>query len=121
MESLLIMCDKGPFGTNSAMEAIRMGAGMIGLGTGVQCKLLLSGDAVLTLVKDQHPESIGIDSAAEAMEMAELTEMPIVMVKEDMIARGITESDMIEYPNLSYIGRAEIPQLLLEYPAVFRI
>jgi len=121
VESLLILTDKAPFGTNSAMEAIRLGAGILGLGPGVACKILFHGDAVLFASKKLNAAAIGIDSAAEAIELAELTEMPILIVKEDMDARGLKTEDLMEYPDLKVINRADIPIILQEHATAFRL
>jgi len=121
VESVLILTDKAPFGTNSAMEAIRMGAGVMGLGPGVACKILFHGDAVLFASKKLNAAAIGVDTAAEAIELAELTEMPIMLVKEDMDARGLKSEDLMEYPNLIVINRADIVNIIQEHATAFRL
>ena len=121
MESVLILSDKGPFGTNSAAEAIRMGAGIMGLGPGIACKILFHGDAVLFASKDLNAAAIGVDSPAEAIELAELTEMPLLVVKEDMEERGMKVEDLMTYPNLIVISKADIPKIIQEHATAFRL
>ena len=62
MESVLIMCNKSPFGTNSAIEAIRLGAGFIALGELLDCKIFLYGEAVLSMKRGLNSTKIGLDS-----------------------------------------------------------
>lgn len=121
VDSILILCDRGPFGTNSANEAIRLGAGIMGLGAGVSCKLLLMGDAVLFASKNLDAKIIGMDSSAEAMELAELTELPLLLVEEDMQVRGLGSADLIAYPNLTIIKKQEIPEILQQFSTAFRV
>lgn len=121
MESVLILCDKGPFGTNIANEAIRLGAGFIGLGEDVNCKLVFLGDAVLFMKKNLQPGLIGMDSLEEGVEMADLTELSVVLVREDMESRGMSEEDLRDYENLSVISISELTGLINEYPTVFKI
>ena len=121
MESILIICDSGPFGSNSANEAIRLGSGFLGLGEDVDCKIILMGDAVLFMKNNLQSELIGMDSPDEGLEMADLTDMPIAIVKEDMEMRGLTKEQLIEYENLSLIDKADIPRIIEEYSTTFKI
>lgn len=121
VESVLILCDKGPFGTNSAYEAIRLGSGFLGLGEDVECKVAFMGDAVLTMKNNLHAEQIGIDSMEEALEMADLTEMEVFLIKEDMDIRGMKKEDVIEYENVSVISIKEFSDVISQFDTVFKI
>ena len=121
VESVLILCDKGPFGTNSAVEAIRLGSGYIGLGEDVECKDAFMGDAVLVMKNNLQPEQIEMDTMEEALEMADLTDMEIFLIKEDMDARGMTKEDIIEYENVSIISIKELSGVINQFGAVFKI
>ena len=96
MESVLVMCNRGPFGSNSAYEAIRLGAGFMGLGEDINCKILFHGDAVLSVKKNLNSNKIGMDSYAEGFEMADLSELPIIVIEEDLLTRGMTAADLVE-------------------------
>jgi sulfur relay (sulfurtransferase) DsrF/TusC family protein len=122
MESVLILCDKGPFGTNSAYEAIRLGAGFLGLGEDIDCKVIFYGDAVLMMKNNLAQDQIGMDTLEEGLEMADLTEMPIVLVKEDMGIRGMKTEDVVEYEEVQYIDkRSDMAKIIQEYPTVFHM
>ncbi len=121
MKSVLILCDKGPFGTNAAVEAIRIASGLLGLGEDLDCKVVFLGDAVLVMKNNLQGALIGMDSIDDGMEMADLTDMGIILIKEDMEERGMTESDVIDYENLSIIGISELHQVIGEFETVFKI
>lgn len=121
MESVLILSNSGPFGSNSAYEAIRLGSGYLGLGEDITCKIILYEDAVLLLKNNLDATQIGVDPLEEGIEMADLTEMPICVVKEDLFARGITMDDLIEYEALEVIDRSMIPTIMQEFDAVFHM
>lgn len=121
MKSVLILCDKGPFGTNSAVEAIRIASGLLGLGEDLDCKVVFLGDAVLVMKNNLQADQIGMDSIDDGMEMADLTDMEIFLIKEDMEERGMTESDVIDYENLSIIGISELHKVIGEFETVFKI
>ncbi len=121
MESVLIISDKGPFGTNTTNEAIRLGSGLMGLGEDVDVKIILTDDAVLFFKNNLNPEPLGMDSLEQGIEMADLTEIPILLIKEDMDARGMTEEDVVDYDEIYYINRAEIPSIIQDYGTVYKI
>lgn len=121
VESIVILCDKGPFGTNTANEAIRLGSGFIALGEDVDCKLILMGDGVIFMNKNLQPDLLGMDSVDEGIEMADLSELPILLVKEDLDERGLTENDLVEYEAIEIISKSDIPKIIEEYDTAFKI
>jgi len=121
MESVCIICDKSPFGSNTANEALRLAAGFLALGDTLQCKLILVNDAVLLVKKGLNSEKIGTDSMAEPIEMIELTEMPIAVIKEDLKARGIEDNEILEIPTIQQIGAADIPAILSSFDFVLHV
>lgn len=122
MKKVLIMCYSSPFGTNSAIEAIRLGAGYLGLGEDIECAVVLSGDAVLTMNTKIDPTPIGIDSPAEGIEMADLSDLPLILIKEDMEIRGMSNDDIYEFDEpIQVISKQEIPILVEKYDTVFRV
>ena len=121
MKSVLILCDKGPFGTNTAVEAIRLASGLLGLGEDVDCKVAFLGDAVLVMKNNLQAGQIGMDSIDEGLEMADLTDMEIILIKEDMEERGMSESDVVDYENLLFIGISELHGVIGEFETVFKI
>ncbi len=123
MDSVLILCDKSPFGTNSAYEAIRLGAGYLGLGEDIDCKVLLYGDAVLTVKNNLAVDKIGVDTMDEGLEMADLSELPIIITQEDMDRRGMNKDELFEFEDspIQIIKRVEIPKIMMEFDTVFHM
>ena len=77
VESIIIMTDRSPVGVNSAVEVIRMGAGLVALGDTVATKVVLSGDAVLLMAKGANPAAVQQDMVESVMEMADLSDLEI--------------------------------------------
>ena len=121
MKSVLILCDKGPFGTNSAVEAIRLASGLLGLGEDVDCKVVFLGDAVFVMKNNLQADQIGMDSIDEGLEMADLTDLEIILIKEDMEEREMSKSHVIEYENILVIGISELQGVIGEFETVFKI
>ncbi|MHA1820619.1 MAG: DsrE family protein [Promethearchaeota archaeon] len=121
MESVLIICDKAPFGTNLANEAIRLGAGFLALGEDIDCKLVLIDDGILFLKKNLNADLIGVEPISEGLEMADLSDLEIIVFKEDMDKFGLTEDDFIDYSNLAIRSKSEFSSIIAEFDGVFKI
>ena len=121
MKSVLIMVSNGPFGSNSTYEAIRLGSGFLGLGEDIETKVVLYGDAVMMLSSKTTAEPIGMDALDEGLEMADLTEMPLCVISEDLAERGLTKDDLIEYDELEIISVADMPKIIGEFDAVMHM
>lgn len=123
MESVLIMCNKSPFGTNSVYEAIRLGSGFVALGEMLDCKIFLYGEAVLAMKKTLQPTKIGIDAFDEGLEMADLSELPIVVAKEDCEKFNLSPADLFEFEEIpiEIISKNEIAQLVAGFDTVFQM
>ncbi|HHE64907.1 MAG TPA: hypothetical protein ENL09_02685, partial [Bacteroidetes bacterium] len=87
----------------------------------LDCKLVFYGAGVLNLLKNLDPSQIGMDLMDEGIEMADLSELPIVLVNEDLEQFGYTQADLIEYESLELVSRAELPSILKEFDMVFRM
>jgi sulfur relay (sulfurtransferase) DsrF/TusC family protein len=123
MDSVLVMCNRGPFGSNSAYEAIRLGAGFMGLGEEINCKILFHGDAVLSVKKNLNSNKIGMDSYEDGMEMADLSELPIIVIEEDLITRGMTTVDLFEFEDIpiQVIKENQLGEIMAQFDAVFQM
>jgi len=93
----------------------------MGLGEDVDCKIVFRGDAVLTLSKNLDPTKLGMDSYAEHLEMAELSDLELFVVEEDLKENGLTSEDLIEYELLKTIPLSKIIELMAEADTTFRI
>ncbi len=119
VRSVVIIADSSPVGKNSAVEAIRLGSGFKGLGEEIECKIVFRGDGVLTLSK-LDPTKVGIDSYSEHIEMAELSDLELCVVEEDLKMRGLAKEDLLEYELLKVVTLAKVSEMILEADTTFR-
>ncbi len=115
MESVLIVCDKPPHGTNVTAEAARIAAGLAALGPTIPCGMVLDEDAVYFLVRDTDVSELGVDTLAEPLELLELVEVPLFVIEEALKERGLSPDDLLDYPALSVIPRRELASMIREY------
>ncbi len=120
IESVVIICDKSPIGMNSAVETIRLGSGFMALGEEIDCKIILMGDAVYLLNKHADPTAVGLDSYDETFEMADLSDLEILVLNSAIDEAGLTAEDLIDYENLKIIDIDELTNVIGEASTCFR-
>ena len=120
VKSIIILSEQSPIGKNSARETLRLAAGFLGLGEEINCKVVLMGDAVYLMNKYAEPQKVGIDSFEEPLEMAELSDLEIYIVKEALDEAGLTEEDLVDYENLKIIDFEILTKLIEEADTSFR-
>lgn len=120
VESVLIITDQSPIGKNSAAEAIRIGSGFVALGEMIDCQIVFTGDAVYLLNKNANPGAVGMDSADETIEIAELSELELLILDSALDEAGLTKDDLIEYEMLKIIDINELVELIDKSDTVFR-
>jgi len=121
VDSIIIMADRSPVGLNSAAEAIRMGAGLVALGETVPTKVVLGGDAVWLLAKAADPKAVGQDPVDNAMEMADLADLEICVLREALQAAGLGEGNLRSYGKLSIVSQEELAEMLATTGTAFRL
>ncbi len=112
VESVIIICEKSPIGKNSAIEAIRLGSGFMGLGEELDCKIVFTGDSVYLLNKQAEPKAIGMDSYEEPLEMADLSDLELKVLDTALEASGLSKDDLIDYENLTVISMKDLKCLI---------
>jgi sulfur relay (sulfurtransferase) DsrF/TusC family protein len=120
VKSVVIITDSAPVGKNSSTEAIRLGSGFMGLGEDIACKIVFRGDAALTMRKSTDPTKVGMDSYAEHLEMAELSDLELFVVEEDLKTRGLTKDDLVEYELLKVVSLADVSEMIQTAETTFR-
>ncbi|MFW9823594.1 MAG: DsrE family protein [Candidatus Thorarchaeota archaeon] len=120
IESVVIISDQSPIGRNSAVEAIRIGSGFTALGEYIDCKIVLTGNAVYLFNKSCDPERVGMDSLKEVLEMADLSDLEIFIVESALSDAGMSNEDLIEYENLKVINYDELTDLIDNADTTFR-
>lgn len=120
IESVVVITDRSPIGKNSALEAVRIGSGFVALGEFVNCQIVFTGDAVYLLNKNAKPESVGMDTFDEVMEIADLSDLELYVVDQALKDAGMTADDLVEYENLKIITIDEVVDLMENADTSFR-
>ena len=120
IESVVVISDQSPIGRNSAIEAIRIGSGFTALGEIIDCKVVLTGDAVYLFNKHCNPEAVGMDPLTEVLEMADLSDLEVYLIESALVEAGMTKDDLTEYENLKVINYDELTELIANADTSFR-
>ncbi|MFX1479504.1 MAG: DsrE family protein [Promethearchaeota archaeon] len=120
VNSVVIVSEQSPIGRNSAVEAIRIGSGFTALGEYIDCKIVFTGDAVYLFNRYCNPEAVGMDSLAEVLEIADLSDLEVYLIDTALKEAGMTEEDLVEYENLKIINYDELTELIANADTCFR-
>lgn len=120
VNSVVIVSEQSPIGRNSAVEAIRIGSGFTALGEYIDCKIVLTGDAVYLFNRYCNPEAVGMDPLAEVLEIADLSDLEVYLIDTALKEAGMTEEDLVEYENLKVINYDELTELIANADTCFR-
>ncbi len=120
VKSVVILCEDSPIGKNSAVEAIRMGAGIMAVGDLDRCKIVFMGDSVYFLSKNFDPTKVNRDLPTNIFRLMELSDLEIYALDSALEIAGITPSDLIEHDNVKVATIQEISKLILEADVMYR-
>jgi len=120
VKSVVIICDQSPFGKNSVLESIRLGAGITAVGDIDNCKIIFLGDAVYFLNKDLKPEALNMESFLNFYRMIELADIEIFALDTALEVAGIEHSELLEFDNVNVVSMKDVAQFILEAEATFR-
>jgi sulfur relay (sulfurtransferase) DsrF/TusC family protein len=120
VESVIVISDQSPIGKNSAIEAIRIGSGFTALGEYIDCKIVLTGNAVYLFNKSCNPEAVGMDSLEEVLEIAELSDLEVFIIESALKDAGMSKDDLVEYENLKVINYDELADFIADADTTFR-
>ena len=120
IESVVIISDQSPIGKNSAIEAIRIGSGFTALGEFIDCKIVLTGNAVYLFNKSCNPEAVGMDPLDEVLEIADLSDLEVYIIESALKDAGMSKDDLVEYENLKIIDYDELTDLIANADTTFR-
>ncbi|MFW9941208.1 MAG: DsrE family protein [Candidatus Thorarchaeota archaeon] len=119
VESIVIICEDSPFGKNSAIESIRMAAGILAVGDIEDCKIIFMGDAIYFFSKNLNPEALNIDPFTSILRLLELSGLEIFIHDEALEIAGLDQSDLISIDTMNIISIKEISQILQEADVCF--
>lgn len=113
-KSILVLVTRPPYGLEEAFAGLRLALAMAV--NGMKTTVLMLEDGVFNAVSTQKPEAIKMPSNIDATKDLYDFESQILVVKEDLEARGIPESKLFD--GLKVIESAKIGQLLSEHDLV---
>ena len=120
VKSVVILCEDSPIGKNSAVEAIRMGAGITAVGDLDECKIIFMGDSVYFLSKNFDPEKVNREAPSNILRLMELSDLEVYALDSALEIAGIKDSDLIEYDTVKVASMQEISKLILEADVTYR-
>ena len=118
--SIIILCEDSPFGKNSAVESIRMAAGILAIGDIDECKVVFMKDAVYFLSQNLNPDAIKVDHFTNIMRLIELSELEIYVHDEALEVAGMDSSDLISGDNIQVVNIEKISELIAEADMSFK-
>ena len=120
VKSVVIICEDSPIGKNSAVEAIRMGAGIMAVGDLDECKMVFMGDSVYFLSKNFSPEKVNRDPPSNIFRLMELSDLEVYVLDSALGVAGIKVSDLIDFDNVKVANMLEISKIILEADLTYR-
>lgn len=119
-KSVVIICEDSPIGKNSAIEAIRMGAGIMVLGDLDECKIIFMGDSVYLLSKSFNPEKINMDRLDNIFHMLELSDIEIYALDSALEIAGLNDNDLLNFDNINIATLKEISEYILKADVTYK-
>ena len=120
VNSVVIICEDGPFGKNSVVESIRMAAGLLAVGDIEECKVILLRDAIYFLNQNLNPEALNMNDFANIIRLIELSDLEIYVHDDALKVAGIESIDLILSDNVNVVDTKRISQLILEADMSFK-
>jgi sulfur relay (sulfurtransferase) DsrF/TusC family protein len=119
VKNIIIICENSPIGKNSALESIRMGAGISAVGDLNSVKIVFTGDSVLILSKKYNPKVVNMDENSNIFRMLDLADIEVFALDIAMKNLAIQEADLLEYDNIHIINVKELSEIMLEADAIY--
>jgi tRNA 2-thiouridine synthesizing protein C len=108
--SVCVLIRKAPYGIEDAFAGLRLGLATIA--NGLKTRIILLEDGILSGVKNQNTEKIGMPSILETMDDLLSLDVKIYCVEDHLKERGIEKDDLRE--DLIFIGIDEISNHILD-------
>ena len=119
VKNIIIICENSPIGKNSALESIRMGAGISAVGDLNSVKIVFIGDSALILSKKYNPKAVNMDENSNIFKMLDLADIDVYALDIAMKNLAIEETDLLEYENIHIINVKELSEIILEADAIY--
>ncbi|MHA1681485.1 MAG: DsrE family protein [Promethearchaeota archaeon] len=118
MDEALVILTKSPFGRIFSVEGIRMASGLAAMD--IKTTFLMIGESIYTLHRGQDGTGIHFPTHEAGLDILEMSEVEIVIVREEMERLGVREGDLMDYPFLKIINREEMVRMVAEAECSFR-
>jgi len=112
--STLVLITKSPYGLEEAFAGLRLALAM-GV-NGMKTSVLMMDDGVYNSLAAQKADAVKMPSNMEATKELYDFEVPVYVVKEDLVSRGIDESKLFE--GLKVVPASKAKELLAEHDLV---
>jgi sulfur relay (sulfurtransferase) DsrF/TusC family protein len=120
VKSIIIICEDSPFGKNSAVETIRMAAGILAIGDIEDCKVVFMKDAIYFLSQNLNPDALKVDHFTNIMRLIELSELEIYVHDKALEDAGMDASDLISGDNIQVVNVEKISELIAKAEMSFK-
>jgi sulfur relay protein TusC/DsrF len=113
-QSTLVLVTKPPYGLEEAFAGLRLALAMAV--NGMKTTVVMMDDGVYNALASQKPDAVSMPSNVEATKELYDFDVGVMVVKEDLAARGIGESRLFD--GLKVIPEADLRTLLAEHDVV---
>jgi sulfur relay (sulfurtransferase) DsrF/TusC family protein len=117
--NLITVFNKAPYERISIVEGARCIAGISTMG--LEGITVFIDDGVYSLLKNQNPASTGLEPISIWLKLLETNRVPMKVIRESLVERGIKESDLEKLQNLDVISKQQFSDLMMSYSSVFVI
>lgn len=112
--STLVLVTRSPYGLEEAFAGLRLALAM-GV-NGMKTTVLMLDDGVYNSLASQKADAVKMPSNMDATKELYDFEVPVYVVKEDLVARGIDELRLFE--GLKVVPASKAKELLAEHDVV---
>ena len=86
----------------------------------IETTFVMLGEASYTMHDNQDTSGIGMPNLHGGLEILEMCEIKIVLVKEELEKIGMKESNIVDYPDLAIVDMKEMVTMIAESECSFR-
>ncbi len=113
-KSLLVLITRPPYGLEDAFAGLRLALAM-GV-NGMQTSVLMTEEGVYNAIGNQKADALKMPSNVDAAKELYDFDVPVYVVKEDLVARGIQESRLFE--GLKVVPVSQVKELMASHDLV---
>jgi len=115
--TLVTIFNKAPYERISIVEGARCIAGVSTMG--LEGIAVFIDDGVYALLKNQDPLGAGLEPIVVWLKLLESNKVPMKVIRESLVERGIKESDLEKFQNLDVISKKQLSELIPNYSSIF--